>query len=116
MVGWEETLSNRGQHGQILTAGISDSRFETANVPAPSGRRGSGDAVNPSGHVGLIGKAGVGCNPAQAVRASRDPQPRRTGSQFGTQHRGCNSVGGSESPRDGFAGQAVHFRPHTDLG
>jgi hypothetical protein len=33
--------------------------FKTDNIPAPSRRWGSADAVNPSGHVGLIGKAGI---------------------------------------------------------
>ena len=32
---------------------------KTDNTPAPSGRRSPADAVNPSGHVGLIGKAGI---------------------------------------------------------
>jgi len=40
------------------------------NVAAPRCGRGARYAMNPSRHVGLVGKAGVSCDSAQAVRPS----------------------------------------------
>ena len=48
-------------------------------VATPGTGRRTGDAANPSSHMGLICKTGLCRDPAKPIGSSRDAQPRSTG-------------------------------------
>ena len=86
------------------------------SVPSPNGWRGSRDAVNPSCHMGLVGKTGFHRDPAQALGSSGNAKPGRARSQFRPQNGWCDAVRRRESPGYCLACQTVNFRPHPNFG
>ena len=84
---------------------------ERRTYGSPVGRREAGHRLDPTGHVGLVGKTRFGRNRTEWVAGAGDAEPGVPGAKFGAEHLRRNSVGLGKTAGDRFGCQAIGFGP-----